>query len=784
MKSPQTIYVDARALQDPDYRFRGVGQHSSALLRAMRKYPWPSRRPMLVALLDSGREPLQPMHRLLFDRVSGSPRLRDGDGDLRWFLSLSPMTHDPVWAEEYLGDDSLYRIALFYDLIPLEIPDRYLAAPTLRSEYVVALAWLRRYDRFAAISRFSADGLSDRMGVPASDVFVSGVAVRRSLEPATQSIALPFEARNCVVVAGGGDPRKNPECAIVAHAGSRILREAGITLQVFGSYPLPMREQLRALYAEHGGRPHNLSFHDHLTDEGLRSLYARAKATVVASRAEGFSIPIIESSAANTPVVVSDVGAHRELVSDPTWRFHPDDPDRLRGLLETLATDASRWSQVRDAQSGLWQRYTEDEVGRRLIEGFLSVVESRPRTAPAIVRNAKPNIAILSPLPPALSGVADYTAATLRPLKQIANLYMFTATPNARWEQGWAGLATIPSATLSSRRYDATLAVMGNSFHHREIHDYLMCHGGACLAHDARQIDYYFHERGIETALKIARLETGRGVSQAELTQWLGNQRDLPTLFLSELVAASHPLLVHSETTAREIERLYGVSPGVLPFAQYGEPLFDQLDDNGRAAARRRLQIRDTTVLLVTFGIVSHDKGPQEILFGLSLLRRWGVDAELVFCGMAPPPMRALIDEIATRLGVSDHVRIFEAPIAVKTYRDFLVAADVGIQLRMYFMGGLSGALNNCIAAALPSIANAHLAEAMNAPSFIRRIPDGLSSLLLGEAVLDILASGQHTRRPVDDARAFADAHSPEAYCRLLLEALGIDAKAALQAAT
>lgn len=729
---------------------------------------------MLIAVLDPSREALHLEHRLLFDRTTETPRASVDEGPRRWFLSLSPMTHDPTWASEFLLDDSIYKSALFYDLIPLEFPERYLVAPTLRNDYVVALAWLRRYDRFAAISEFSGDRLVERMSIPRSKVFVSGVAVRRTLQPAANSNPMTFGERDCIVVAGGGDPRKNPECAVIAHARSAVLREAGLQLRVFGSYPAHMREQFRALYAENGGHQHNLAFLDHLSDDDLHQLYRKSKVTVVASRAEGFSIPIIESNAAGTPVIVSDVGAHPELVTDASWRFGPDDIDRLQEQLEMLVSDEARWRTLLLAQAGTWERYTEDAVGMRLVKGLLDTAPTRV-AAPAFVRNAKPDLAILSPIPPALSGVADYTVATLRPLTQVANLHIFTSTVNGKWEEGWAGLAPVTSAMLSSKRFEASICVMGNSFHHKEIHDHLMQFGGACIAHDARQIDYYFHERGPQVALEIARRELGRDVDQAELTRWLVNQRELPTLFLSELVDAAKPLIVHSTTTADEIRRLYGVSPKLLPFAQYNESVLNRLEPDSRAATRRRLSLRDKSVVLVTFGIVSHDKAPHEIIHALNLLRMWGVDAELVFCGMANPDMLELINSLATRHGISDYVRTFTKSIDSATYRDYLVAADVGIQLRTYFMGGLSGALNDCIAAAMPSIANSHLARAMQAPAFVRQVPDGLSSLMIGEAVLDILSSGHNVERPIAAAKAFAQERSPEAYCRGLLEALEID---------
>lgn len=777
-RQPDTVYVDARALQDPDYRFRGVGQHSASLLQAIRRFDWTGDRPRMVAVIDPALEPIDPVHDLLFDEVTTLGHAGRNAGHA-WFIGLSPMTHDPVKVSGFLSDPALYRIGLFYDLIPLEFPERYLASPAARADYVIALAWLRRFDTFAAISQFSGDALIQRMATDPARVFVSNVAVRRELEPNSRDRVVPFEGRKQIIVSGGGDPRKNPEIALAALATSPLLRKLGLKVSVFGSYPEGMRDELRTRFRELGGNARDLHFYSHLTDEELRQAYRSSLVTVVPSRAEGFSIPIVESSAAGTPVLASDVGAHPELARDAAWRFGPDDVETLRKQLERLATDEAAWTGLGLAQAELWKHYTVAAVGERFMDGVLArapVADMARWGAPAVLRGARPKIAILSPLPPAASGVADYTAASLRPLKAVADLHMFTPTPNARWEEGWTSLQPVSAAAGSAIPFDATVSVIGNSDHHLEILDYLLDHGGACIAHDARMINFYYILKGLPQAAALASAEMKRTVDQTELTRWLHNQRELPTLFLSELVQASHPLLVHSATTAREIERLYGKAPGLLPFAQYRAPVYDRLGKARREQTRKALGILPNRVVLVTFGIVSEDKAPFELIWALNMLRSWGVDAELVFCGRNQH-MREGVNGLIDQLGLSAFVRTFDTSIEDATYDDYLVAADIGIQLRTYRMGGLSGALNDCISAALPSIANAHLAEAMQAPEFVKRVPDGLSSLLIAEAALGILSENPRGHRPLAEARAHAAAYSPESYCEALLNHLGLDIK-------
>lgn len=780
-QTPTVVYVDARALQDPDYRFRGVGQHSSTLIEAIRTASWDGQRPRLVGVTDVGREELHAVHRRLFDSIITRPIpevSRKSETVCRWFITLSPMTHDPTWAAAFLEDASIYRIALFYDLIQLDFPDRYLSVPELRINFLICLAWLRRYDTFAAISQHTRTGLTTRMQVKPEKVFVSGVAVRQSLEPPAGEVPLAREDRQWIVVSGGGDPRKNPECALIAHATSSSLRKAGLGIVVFGNYPNAMRADMRTMYAERGGNAADLVFQPHIPDADLRQIYRKGLVTIVPSRAEGFSIPIIESSAAGTPVIASDVGAHPELIRQAEWRFDPDQPDSLRMILERLSCNGHDWENLRNDQANLWKSYTAKKVGRCFVEG---VIARAPATidAPFVHRGVKPSMAVLTPLPPAHSGVADYTAVTLRPLKDVVDLHMFTSTAGATWEKGWASLNDIAVAEMSPTRFDATLSIIGNSFHHTKVLDFLLAHSGACIAHDARQVDFYFHERGHASSIKVAESELGRTVKIEEIAHWIRNQRELPTLFLSEIARASSPLMIHSATTGALIKKMYGVDSIVLPFAQYRPGAIEARLPENRKFAREQLDIDTKTLLLTTFGIISDDKAPEELVWTLRSLLRWGVKAQLAFCGLANEPMAQLIETLAQQLGVQEHIRVYRKVIDDKTYSDYLAAADVGIQLRTYHMGGLSGALNDCIAAALPTISNSHLAEAMDAPRFVRRIPDGLSSILIAEAALTIIESGDNLKRPQDEAEEFTRTHSASAYCRKLLAGMELDVEIA-----
>ncbi len=97
-------------------------------------------------------------------------------------------------------------------------------------------------------------------------------------------------------------------------------------------------------------------------DATLAALYAGASFTLVPSRYEGFSLPVVESLACGTPVIASDIAAHRALVAGgarglvlvappaPTDDAWPDAAVALKGPRGfDAAAPAATWDDAADA---------------------------------------------------------------------------------------------------------------------------------------------------------------------------------------------------------------------------------------------------------------------------------------------------------------------------------------------------------------------------------------------------------------------------------------------------
>ena len=753
--------IDVRCLQDPLYAERGVGRHASALLHHARAM-LPGTR--IVGIADPAMPPLAGAVRTGLDEV----RTTAYTGALTQaccHVQMSPMTHDPLFVARLLQHPSIPAAAAVYDFIPLDEPGRYLPSADARLDYDVSLHWLARHQAFLPISTTSAARLQALLRVDPARITVTGAPLDPAFESMRAAPGLTGTGRHILVV-GGGDPRKNAECAILAHAACPALQAARMPLVVTGTYGADWLRIQREIAGALGGAADLVQAPGHVTPEALLHLYARAACVVVPSRAEGFSLPVIEAMAAGVPVLASDIPAHRELVE--TGLFDPDDAPALAALLAQVPGAAWRAAAVA-RQDAVWPRFRAHAVAERFWSAVRDLV---PGAAPCLPHH-RPRVALLTPLRPSESGIADYSATCCAELGRRVDLQVFTPTPEPVPPRGCASVAPLSALPLLSNRFDRVVNVIGNSSLHIGILELLLRYGGAAIQHDGRLLDLYAAEIPRARRERIAAAELGRPLRPGEMDEWLLGTRPPPALLLGEVAAAAQPLIVHSAASARAVMRRYGQPAVHLPFCQQRVLPEAQLGPAARARARLRLGIAPGAVVVATFGSIHPTKAPFDCLWALEVLQSWGIPAQLHFVG-APGMDMTEVFGFADGLGVRNLVHGGTGHVYEATYCDYLVAADLGLQLRTLGAGSRSGGLTDCIAAGLPTAASASLAESMDLPFYARTVPDAPSPVLIAEALANLL-DGPPT---AEARRAYNDAHGFDTYADRLCAALGLDVRA------
>jgi glycosyltransferase involved in cell wall biosynthesis len=163
------------------------------------------------------------------------------------------------------------------------------------------------------------------------------------------------------VVCGMIEPRKNHLLLLsvwrelVRRRGERAPKLVVVGSPGRGAGPvLRMLEHCQSLQGQ-------VIFTRGLSSRALRRLIAHAKALLMPSFAEGFGLPVIEALAVGTPVIASDLPAHREVAGDlAVYRDPTDGPGWLADIC--MFADGNRGAveirkRVSAYQPSTWREY-------------------------------------------------------------------------------------------------------------------------------------------------------------------------------------------------------------------------------------------------------------------------------------------------------------------------------------------------------------------------------------------------------------------------------------------
>ena len=292
--------------------------------------------------------------------------------------------------------------------------------------------------------------------------------------------------------------------------------------------------------------------------------------------------------------------------------------------------------------------------------------------------------------------------------------------------------------------------------------------------HDNRLAELYNWWKGPEYFRQLACKSLGREVSLEESQGWIAAPGTLPGVFFDELMDSANPLIVHSRGIQSQVELQYGKPAAYLPFCVYRQFDDSELQPAAKAAARVALGIKPQALVVITLGIVAPSKGPQQCIDAVAAARRAGHEVEFYFVGSSDG-VRAHLEQYASSVGVQSSIHFTSGWVSDTEYRQFIAAADFAVQLRNSFFGGLSGAMLDCIASGLPTVANRDLAEALDSPNYVMRIGDQLSSEELSQCLLHGIESELHRDRMWSARQEYLRDHSFQAYAVAMLELLGLE---------
>ncbi len=283
-------------------------------------------------------------------------------------------------------------------------------------------------------------------------------------------------------------------------------------------------------------------------------------------------------------------------------------------------------------------------------------------------------LAFFSPLPPTKSGIADYSAALLDPLRRMASVETFAEAP----------------PNFESSRYDSILYQLGNNPHHIFAYEAALKHPGVTVMHEAnlhhliadatiRRGDWDAYLREVEIS---AGAEAFQFAKRHVRTLTRGPQYEIP--LLRRVLDASRAVIVHSEAVA-SVVREHGFN---RPIAKI--PHGAWIVEADRMAYRTRLGLDERAPLIGIFGFLKPYKRIAESLRAFRRLIRVVPEARLLLVGEAHPELP--LASMLSSMNLSAHARHIDfAPI--EDFNGYIAACDIVLNLRYPTVGESSGTL-------------------------------------------------------------------------------------------
>lgn len=630
---------------------------------------------------------------------------------------------------EGLGDDATTSVAklgnavptavILYDLIPLINRKIYLSNQVVENWYESKLDSMRRANLLLAISDSSRCEAVDYLGFDESACVNISTAADAHFAPQAVSAAQEQALRaryglrgRYVMYTGGIDHRKNIEGLVRAFAALPDAVRGGLQLAIVCSIQDHNRAELETVAAQAGLAKGDLVLTGYVPEEDLVQLYNLCTVFVFPSWHEGFGLPALEAMSCGRAVIAAGTSSLPEVIGRADALFDPHDTASMAGKLEQVLCDDAFREELE--QHGLRQAksFSWDLSARRALAAIEGAHARQARPAGPAAPARRPRLAYVAPLPPERSGIAEYSVELLPELGRHYEIDVVApqGAVSDPWVRANCQLRGLDWFREHAGRYDRVLYHMGNSSFHSHMFSLMEEVPGVVVLHDffLSGIAAHLEMTGAEAGFWAAALYESHGYG-ALAQRFTGDTDEVKYSYPCNLrvLRAALNVIVHSDNSRRLARTWYG------PAAADGWRLIPHLrvaaQNVDREAARQALGLHADNFVVCSFGLLDPSKRNDRLLAAwLATPLAANPDCVLVFVG----------ENTAGEYGAALLATIAASPAAARIkitgwadtdlYRQYLAAADVGVQLRAHSRGETSGTVLDCMNYGLATIVNAH----------------------------------------------------------------------------
>ncbi len=675
---------------------------------------------------------------------------------------------------------------VLYDLIPLIYPHIYLGDPVIEAWFLEKIDHLRRAKLLLSISKSSGHEAIEYLNFDPAAIAPIGTDCDARFQPISLSEKMRTHLRAAygierpfIMYTGGIDHRKNIEGLIRAYAAlPKVLRHRH-QLAVVCAIQAVERKRLLSLAYKVGLIEGELILTGFVSDEDLLALYNACTLFVFPSWHEGFGLPVLEAMRCGKAVLAANSSSLPEVVGREDALFNPFDEHAMTAMIERALTDDAFRHDLEQHALQQSQRFSWDETARRALAALEAAAPHATIAPPALIpAPRRRKLAYVSPLPPEKTGIADYSAELIPELTRWYEVEVVVdqhevADPFIRAN---CPIRTVEEFSARASRYDRVLYHFGNPVFHEHMFQLLEEIPGVVVLHDffLSSIQEYQDAHGFAPNAWERELLESHGYHAVREQFTVPDTAKVISRYPANLPVLQCALgvIVHSVYSRRLARQWYGDAAGadwtVIPLLRT-----PTLATN-RKAARATLGLAEDDLLVCSFGLLAPTKLNHRLLEAwLASPLAMDTKAHLVFVGEnhGGDYGQTLLRRIRES-NAAERIRI-TGWADVETFRQYLAAADIGVQLRTLSRGETSGTVLDCMNYGLATIVNANGSFADLDPQGVWMLPDEFSDEELTEALTTLARDPERRRALGERAREIIRTrHAPRRCAEQYFEAI------------
>ena len=792
------IAIDLQGLQS-ESRFRGIGRYSRAITKSLIKLA--KEKDHDVILIGNGGFPV----RDLVDEFS--PIV--GRNSIKFWLPPGPCAFEqidnhknnynakvireaffknhkpdiiyiPAMFEGY-QDDSVLSVNEFdidtpvvttlYDLIPLHNSAQYLDPnPNYKKFYLEKISYLKACKKLLSISEFSKKEGEEFFSEKSNDIVNVSTAcddifkVVDLSDSEIKSLKSKFNiSKPFIMYSGGADERKNLPALIRALSELPIELRKKYDFVVAGKLSDYDKETLNHHSKKSKLEHMSLILTGYISDEDLVHLYNICKLFVFPSWHEGFGLPALEALACGAVVIGAGNTSLPEVIGIEEALFDPFNESDITNKIVNVLTDDQLYLTLKEKGLLRAHAFSWDKSAEVALEAIEQVVRETQNLK--IKHSEKRKLAFFTPLSPARSGIALYSEELLPALTHFYDIDVVIDRNQSadKIDENYRTIS-VDQFLEQADNYDRILYQMGNSVFHDYMHEIMEIYPGVVCMHDFYLSNYFRYKEtqsgfaNIWSEQLLASHGYGALIKRASTHDDEKIMYHYPSNF--NVLSNATSVIVHSDH-ARKLAKQWYYTGGALDWERI--PLLrDAPVSQDKEWARSELNISDDTILICSFGMLDNSKLNHLLIeaLGISFANKKR-NIKLVFVGELGGHYQNIIESLIKKYNLDDIVEI-TGWASNEQYRQYLIAADIAVQLRALSRGETSAAVLDCMNYSLATIVNANGSMAELPEDKVLKLDDEFETTDLVEAI-DKLCLDKAFRVSLGNLayEYIADEHSP-----------------------